>query len=244
MRSCDRCGSKLDEDSGHCPICDSMSETERKNYKLSSKIIFLSVLAVTMFHAVYYIIDCSKEIFSIFTLGENYRPPSIFIEFIHNNLTLNIVTVIVMYGMLPLAFMLFNIIIIARDRSVFLTVFPICGIAAEIAQLAQQCDNYDLIVREKMSYLYAVIGMDIFSALLIIAFFVIMTRFILFDYSISQSRWLIVAGFVFVFARVILKMSFYDEGEFIPRFNELKGYLLFSATLLNVKKRLITSKTL
>ena len=244
MHSCDRCGSKLDEYSGRCPICDSMSESEREYYKLSSKIIFLSVLAVTIFHAVYYIIDCSKEIINLFTLGEEYRPPSLLIEFIHNDLTLNIVTVIAMYSILPIAFMLFNIIIIARDRSVFLTVFPICGIAAEIAQLAQQCDNYNLIVREKMSYLYAFIGTDILSAVLIIAFFVIMIRFILRGYSISQSRWLIVAGFVFVFARVIIKISFYDEGELIPRFNELKGYLLFSATLLNVKKRLITSKTL
>ena len=244
MRSCDRCGSKLDEDSGRCPICDSMSESEREKYKLSSKIFYVFVLAVTIFHAFYYIISCSKEIINIFTLGEDYRPPSIFIEFIHNKLTLNIITVIFMYGILPFAFMLFNIIIIARNRSVFLIIFPICGIASEIAQLAQQCDNYDLVVREKMSYLYALIGIDILSAVLIIAFFVIMARFILRGYSISQSRWLIVAGFVFVFARVILKVSFYDEGGLIPRFNEMKGYLLFSAALLNVKKRLITSKTL
>ena len=244
MRCCDRCGSKLSENSKRCPVCDSMSDSEREIYKLSSKIIFIFIFAVTVFHALIYILNCSKEIVNIFILGEKYRPPSVFVELTHNNIALNAATVIIMYGLLPTAFMCFNLLIVARDRSKYLIIFPICGIAAELAQLAQECSNYDLIIQEKMSYLYAMIGMDILSALLIIAFFAVMIKNILRGYSISQGRWLIVAGFVFVFARILIKFSLYDDAELVPHFNELKGYLLFSAVLLNAKKRLITSKTL
>ncbi len=244
MRNCDRCGSRLPENSQRCPLCDSMTENEREVYRTSSKIIFASVFAITVLHALFYIFNCSYEIMRILTVGESYRPPSVFIEFTHNKLFLNVTTVIIMYGLLPAAFMSYNLIILARDRSKFLIFFPICGIAAEAAQLAQQCSSYDLAIQEKMSYLYAIIAMDVLSALLITGFFAVMIRFILRGYSISQSRWLIVAGFVFVFARVLIKFTLYDDNGIAPNFSELKGYLLFSATLLNVKKRLITSKTL
>ena len=220
-----------------------MSDSEREIYKLSSKVIFVFIFAVIIFHAFIYVLNCAKEIVDIFALGERYSPPSVFIELTHNNMALNVSTVIIIYGLLPTAFMCFNLLIVFRERSKLLIIFPICGIASELAQLAQECGNYDLVIQEKMSYVYAIIGMDILSALLIIAFFAVMIKNILHGYSISQGRWLIVAGFVFVFARILIKMSLYDD-EPIPHFNELKGYLFFSATLLNAKKRLITSKTL
>lgn len=244
MRTCDRCGSKISEDSEGCPICDHMSATERENYKQASKFIFIAVFAITILHAAFYVVNCSKELMLIFRLGSEYKPPSILIHMTQNELSLNFTTVIIMYCLLPAAFLFFNILILLRERSKLMVLFPICGIAAEAAQLAQQCGNYNFAIKEKMSYLYAIIGVDILSALLISGFFAVMVRFILRGYSISQSRWLIVAGFGFVFARVIMKFYFQNDDELIPHFNEIKGYLLFSSTLLNVKKRLITSKTL
>lgn len=244
MSTCDRCGNKLTDGSGKCPVCDNMSDPERENYKMSSKIIFIAVFALTILHAAFYVFNCSKELQLIFEQGAEYKPPSIFIHMTQNELTLNFTTVIIMYCLLPASFLFFNILVLLRDRSKLMVIFPICGIAAEAAQLAQQCSNYNLAIKEKMSFLYAIIAVDVLSALLISTFFAFMIRFIFRGYSISQSRWLIVGGFGFVFARVIMKFYFNDDAELIPHFSELKGYLLFSAALLNTKKRLITSKTL
>ena len=141
-------------------------------------------------------------------------------------------------------FLIFTLLINIKKHSRLLLIFPITGIAAETAQLVQQFNNYTQVIKEKKSYLYGVIGMDLFSALLIIAFFIAMMLFILRGHSISQSRWLIVFGFVFVFGRIMMKLYFYDDEELIPTFSDIKGYLLFSATLLNVKKRYIVSKSL
>lgn len=244
MRCCDKCGTKIHDNSALCPICKNMSDLERKRYRISSIIIFILVFIISSVHAVFYNIHGVEEFIRLKTLGSAYKPPMDFINASRNELPLNYITVFVMYCILPFAFLLFTIMICIKKHDRLLIIFPVAGIAVEVAQLAQQIHNYYQVIKEKKTYLYAVIGMDIFSALLITVFFIAMIRLILRGYSISQSRWLIAVGFTFVFARVLIKLYFYDDEELIPNFSEIKGYLLFSAALLNVKKRYILSRTL
>ena len=244
MRYCDKCGAKIHDNFSLCPICRNMSDTDRKKYILSSTIIYLFVFIMSAFHAVFYIYNSPKELIRLNDLGSDYKPPTDFINLARNELPLNYITVVIMYCILPAAFLIFTILINMKKPYRLLIIFPVAGIAAEAAQLAQQFHNYAAAVKRNLSYLYCIIGMDILSALLITAFFIFMIRMILHGYSISQSRWLIVVGFFFVFSRLIIKLTLYDDDELMPYFRELKGYLLFSATLLNVKKRYITSKSL
>lgn len=244
MRCCEKCGSKIYDNSSLCPICQNMTAIERRKYSISSIIIFAFVFIMSTFHAGFYIYRGMKEFNRLISLGSDYKPPSDFINLAHNELLLNYITVFIMYCLLPFSFLLFTLLISLKRSHYLLLIFPVAGITAELAQLAQQYHNYMHVIKEKRSYLYGVIGMDLFSALLITAFFIAMILFILHGHSISQSRWLIVLGFVFVFGRLMMKLYFYDDEELVPNFNELKGYLLFSATLLNVKKRYIISKRL
>ena len=244
MRCCDKCGSKLYDNSSLCPICQNMTDIERKKYRISSIIIFTIVFIISFFHAVLHIVNGIKEFDRLTSLGSDYKPPSDFINLARNGLTLNYITVTIMYCILPFSFLIFTLLINIKKHSRLLLIFPTTGIAAETAQLVQQFNNYSQVIKEKKSYLYGVIGMDLFSALLIIAFFIAMMLFILRGHSISQSRWLIVFGFIFVFGRLMMKLYFYDDEELIPTFSDIKGYLLFSATLLNVKKRYIISKSI
>lgn len=244
MRSCDRCGSKIHDNSALCPICRNMSDIERKRYRISSIIISIFVFIMSFVHAVFYTIHGMEEFIKLKNLGSDYKPPSDFINLTHNELPLNYVTVFVMYCILPISFLIFTLLINLKKYQRLLIILPAAGIGAEIAQLAQQFNNYSFVIKGKRSYLYPIIGMDIFSALMITVFFIYMIRLILRGHSISQSRWLIVFGFVFVFARIMIKLYFYDDDELIPYFRETKGYLLFSAALLNVKKRYIISRTM
>ena len=221
-----------------------MSDADRKKYRFSSITIYIFVFIISALHAVFYIYNSPKELIRLNDLGSDYRPPTDFINLARNELPLNYITVAIMYCILPVSYLVFTILINAKKHQRLLIFFPITGIAAEAAQLTQQLHNYTAVIKGKRSYLYGIIGMDILSAILITVFFIAMIRMILHGYSISQSRWLIVVGFGFVFARVIIKLTFYDDDELIPYFRELKGYLLFSSTLLNVKKRYITSKSL
>lgn len=244
MRCCEKCGSKIYDNSSLCPKCQNMTAIERRKYSISSIIIFAFVFIISTFHAGFYIYRGMKEFNRLISLGSDYRPPSDFINLTRNELLLNYITVFIMYCILPFSFLIFTFLISVKRSHYLLLIFPVTGIMAELAQLAQQYHNYMHVIKEKRSYLYGVIGMDLFSALLITAFFIAMILFILRGHSISQSRWMIVLGFVFVFGRLMMKLYFYDDEELIPNFNELKGYLLFSATLLNVKKRYIISKSL
>lgn len=244
MRCCDKCGAKTQDNFSLCPICRNMSDTERKKYIFSSTIIFLFVFIMSALHAVFYIYNSSKELIRLNSLGSDYKPPTDFINRARNELPLNYITAVIMYCILPVSFLAFTILINMKKHYLLLIIFPVTGIAAEAAQLAQQFHNYIAVVKRNLSYLYGIIGMDILSALLITAFFIAMIRMILRGYSISQSRWMIAAGFCFVFSRLIIKLTLFDDNELTPYFSELKGYLLFSATLLNVKKRYITSRSL
>ena len=84
--------------------------------------------------------------------------------------------------------------------------------------------------------------MDIFSALLVIAFFVMVIRMILNDFTISQSRMLVVFGFILVASRTLLKINMAEEPEILRFVSNTKAYIMLSAILLNVRKRYSNSK--
>ncbi|MBO7474996.1 MAG: hypothetical protein J6U00_13545, partial [Ruminococcus sp.] len=104
--------------------------------------------------------------------------------------------------------------------------------------------NYLQVFREKDRFLYGIIGMDIFSALLVLFFFGLMIWMLSTDFTISQSRLLIAFGFVLVASRFLLKIYMSDDPEILRFVSATKSYILLSAMLVNSWKRYTDSRNM
>ncbi|MBR5684054.1 MAG: zinc ribbon domain-containing protein [Ruminococcus sp.] len=239
MRVCPKCGSRIDDNAEKCPVCESGSEEERRSYKRSSKTLYYVSIILTSLYAV---ICAVNGIANILGIRSNIRSlDDSYFGMVGNDHVLTVIYT-VSAGLLPLIFILFIGVIMVSERSALLLVFPVAGILVEIAQIIKEYRNYLYIIREKQSYFYGIMAMDIFSALLVILFFAFMIRMILKDFTISQSRMLVVFAFILVASRVLLKINMSDEPEILRFVSNTKAYILFSAILMNVRKRYSNSR--
>jgi predicted nucleic acid-binding Zn ribbon protein len=241
MRVCPKCGSRIDDNAAKCPVCEEISELDRRSYKRNSNILYYTALIITSVYA----IVCAFKGMDNFTRLKSqilHMDHSI-LGMVRNDRTVTAVYS-VLVDLLPLMLIIFIVALTAKGRCDLLLPFPVAGIAAEIAQIVKGYPNYSYILREKVSFYYGIMAMDIFSALLVIIFFALMIRMILKDYTISQSRMLVAFGFVLVASRVILKLCMAGDAEILRFVSDTKSYLLLSAILLNVKKRFVNSKNM
>ena len=239
MRVCPRCGSRIDDNSEKCPFCEEMSESDRRSYRHSSKYLYYVLLVLTSIYAVICAINGLKNILDIRSNIRSFDDS--YFGMVENS---HISTVIytVSAGLLPLIFIAFIAILVVNERSPLLILFPAAGILVELAQIVKEFKNYSYIIRSYMSYLYGIIAMDIFSALLVIVFFVLMIRMILKDFTISQIRMLVVFGFILVASRVLLKINMSEDPEILRFVSNTKSYIILSALLMNVRRRYSNSK--
>lgn len=239
MRVCPKCGNRIENNKEKCPVCESSSESVRRSYKHSSKTLYYVSIILTSLYAVICAVNGLVNIHDIKS-NINLFDDSYF-GMVENN---HILTVIytVLAGLLPLIFVFFIGVIMVSERSCLLILFPVAGILVEVAQIIKEYRNYLYVFREKQSYFYGIIAMDIFSALLVIAFFVMVIRMILNDFTISQSRMLVVFGFILVASRTLLKINMAEEPEILRFVSNTKAYIMLSAILLNVRKRYSNSK--
>ena len=230
-RICPKCGSEIPQGELNCPTCKELEELDKSNGRKLSSAIYHGVVVVSCVFAALLIASGITD-FS-FELREKknlFYLPQNALSFI----------------LIPLAFALFTVLIILFERSKYLMILPITGMAAEGVQLITEAHDNIRKFYPKDGYFYGTVAMDIFSAALVVLFFVFMIRLIRRGYTINQSRWLIVAAFVPVFARIVLMICLFEDyepkGSFISYADQSRMYMLFAAALINVKKRYINSK--
>ena len=241
MRVCPKCGSRIDDNAEKCPVCEEISELNRLSYKRNSYILYYTILILTSLYAAICSVNGILK-FSELKSQILYMDHSI-LGMVRNNLAVTAIYSILL-DLLPLMFVLFIAVLAVKGRSELLLLFPVAGIAEEIVQVVKEYANYSYIIREKVTYYYGVIAMDIFSAMLVVIFFAVMIRMILNDFTISRSRMLVAYGFVLVASRVILKLYMADDTEILRFVSNTKSYILLSALLLNAKKRYINSRNM
>lgn len=240
MAICQKCGSKLPEDSVKCQICGEINESERKTYKRTSFYIYYISLIAAIIYTAFFILK------SIINLSD-IKDQTIHIEYSYLSMVKKSPASIMFYSvcydiLLPAALIIFIAVIMINKRQKLLMVMPITGILAEIALLIKESVNYSYIIRTKLSYLYGIVAMDFFVAILVTAFFLLMTKLILSDFSLSASRFLIVLGFVLFISRVILKVCMADDTEMLNFVSNTKAYTLLFSLLLDARKRYTLSK--
>jgi hypothetical protein len=227
MRNCQKCGKTLPGIRTVCPECGERSPLPENKEKSISRIIYLAVLTVSVIYAFFFLASGLCELFA--SLTDSYY-------------LIDLLPLPFVYLFTPLALAVFIITVIINDESRLLITLPAAGIAAEIAQFFLKHKVFLDMAFEK--YMQAILLMELFSAILVIVFFSVMIRFTVKGFTISQSRILIAAAFVLVFARVVLKYSMSDEADFdelIGYTSNIKFYIMTAAALLNVKKRYINS---
>ena len=239
MRACPKCGSRIDDNAEKCPFCEEMSESDRRSYKHSSKSLYYVLLVLTFIYAVICAVNGLKNILDIRSNIRSFDDS--YFGMVENSHTSTVIYT-VSAGLLPLIFIAFIAILVVNERSPLLILFPAAGILVELAQIVKEFRNYSYIIRSYMSYLYGIIAMDIFSAMLVIVFFVLMIRMILKDFTISQSRMLVVFGFILVASRVLLKINMSEDPEILRFVSNTKSYIFLSALLMNVRRRYSNSK--
>lgn len=239
MRACPKCGSRIDDNAEKCPFCEEMSESDRRSYKHSSKSLYYVLLVLTFIYAVICAVNGIKNILDIRSNIRSFDDS--YFGMVENSHTSTVIYT-VSAGLLPLIFILFIAILMVSERSPLLMIFPTAGILVELAQIVKEYKNYSYIIRSYMSYLYGIIAMDIFSALLVTVFFAVMIRMILKDFTISQSRMLVVFGFILVASRVLLKINMSEDPEILRFVSNTKSYIFLSALLMNVRRRYSNSK--
>ena len=239
MRVCPKCGSRIDDNTKNCPVCEEINESERISYKHSSRSLYYVSLILTSIYAIICAVHGMANILdirsNIHSLDDSY------FGMVEND---HVLTAIysVAADLLPLIFIAFIVILVVNERSSLLILFPVAGILVEIAQILKEYSNYSYIIRSYMSYLYGIIAMDFFSAMLVIVFFVLMIRMILKDFTISESRMLIAFGFILVASRLLLKINMSGDPEILRFVSNTKSYIVLSALMLNVRKRYSNSK--
>ena len=230
-RICSKCGSEIPEGSADCPTCQEIAELDRSNARKLSSAIYTGVVIVS---AVFAILLISEGIKSFIYELQNERNMIYFPENV------------IVHVLIPLAYAFFTVMIILRDRSPYLIILPITGIAAETVQLLTNLHDNTISFVTRDSDYYITTVMDFFSAALVVLFLAFMIKMIKEDYNISQSRWMIAASFTLVFAGVVMKLCFIEEyavsGSLLSYADQTKMYLLFAASLLNVKKRKLNSQ--
>lgn len=230
-RICSKCGSEIPEGSAECPTCQEIAELDRSNTVKLSNAIYTGVVIIS---AVFALLLISEGISSFLYELQNERSLVYFPD--------NVIT----HLLIPLAYAFFTVMIILRDRSPYLIILPITGIAAETVQLLTNLHDNTVSFVTRGSDYYITTVMDFFSAALVVVFLAFMIKMIREDYTISRSRWMIAASFTLVFARVVMKLCFIEEyqvsGSLLSYADQTKMYLLFAASLLNVKKRKLNSQ--
>lgn len=197
--------------------------------------------------AVYAAVVAAAAVFAALLLTSGIRDFSVELENARH--PIYIPDFIFRYLLLPTAFAVFTVLIVLFDRSPYLGILPVTGMAAEGVQfLAHTRDNI-YAFPQKDGYFFGTVALDFFSAVLVVLLLIFMFRLTRRDYTINQSRWLIVAAFVPVFARVLLNVCLMDlmedykfAGGVSEWADQTKMYLLFGAALVNVKKRSLLSK--
>jgi len=230
-RICPTCGSEIPQGELSCPTCKELEELDKSNgRKLSSAIYHGVVVGSCVFAALLIASGITDFSFELHETRNMIYMSQYFLSYI----------------IIPLPFALFTVLIILFERSKYLMILPITGMAAEGVQLLTVTRDNIRKFYPKDGYFYGTVAMDIFSAALVVLFFVFMIRFIRRGYTINQSRWLIVAAFVPVFARIVLMICLFEDyepkGGFASYADQSRIYMLFAAALINVKKRYINSK--
>ncbi|WP_296612547.1 zinc ribbon domain-containing protein [Ruminococcus sp.] len=242
MRICPKCGSRINDDAKECQVCEKLKGTDRENYKRTSFFLFFFSLVL----ASVYVLICAVHGIIRLSSIDNYT----FLEYdsligsMEPHPAVIVLHYLVFGLLLPLSFGLF-IVSIALSRKVKLLIpFTIVGIVAEFSQILMDWRNYLQVFREKDRFLYGIIGMDIFSALLVLFFFGLMIWMLSTDFTISQSRLLIAFGFVLVASRFLLKIYMSDDPEILRFVSATKSYILLSAMLVNSWKRYNDSRNM
>lgn len=233
-RICPKCGSEIPAGEPNCPACRELEELSRANQKKLSATIYYSVVTVSSFFAVLLLLESvsffAEELHSIPKLM--YVPEMVF-----------------SYLLIPITFMLFVIMIILRERSQLMIILPATGITAAVIQALTNMRGFTRSFTARDGYYYGMVVMELVVLALVIVYFVFMINMIRYDHTLGQSRWLIVAAFVLVFSRLVLKVSIESDFNAVSSGSDImeyadgsKAYMLFAAALLNVKKRYLNSK--
>ena len=233
-RICPKCGSDIPAGEPSCPTCRELEELNKQNRKKLTCTIYYSVLTISSFFAAFLLLESvsffAEEMRSIPRLM--YIPEMAF-----------------SYLLIPMAFMLFVIMIIIRERSQLMIILPATGITAAVIQALTNMRGFTRSFTARDGYYYGMVTMELMVLVLVIVYFVFMINMIRYDYTLGQSRWLIVAAFVLVFSRLVLKVSIAGDFNPISSGSDImeyadgsKAYILFAAALLNVKKRYLNSK--
>ena len=242
MKVCPRCGSRISSDAVKCPVCEEISESDRKAYKRTSFYLYYISLIITVIYTAVYTVQSIINLSQLNTRMS--RSESSYLGMVKKS-----PAAIGFYSLsfdlfLTAAFIVFVAVIIIKGRSKLLLMLPIAGITAEIAQLVKEGVNYAYIIRTKLSYLYGIVAMDFFVAFLVTLFFVFMMLIILKDLSLSACRLLVVFGFVLFISRVILKICMADDPEMLGFVSDTKPYIMLAALMIDVRKRYTFSRQL